>query len=175
MATSFFLETGVPVADTGTMISEAIYMKLRSFIINRSKDSATVAVVKLVVIPCPLSLPKPKLATPYHAILEPENQNSEGSQSDTFATAESVPLSVIDISVFDSAGIIAQLDKQSEGKILPIMTKAPLDLKFLDGFEELLAMLFISRERERNFKLIFIGVGGTLLGGIIMFLVLAFL
>ncbi|KAJ3872622.1 hypothetical protein F5051DRAFT_445016 [Lentinula edodes] len=170
MATSFVLETGIPVADTGATIS----VKLRSFIINRSKDSATVAVVKLVVIPCPPSLPKPKLATPYHAIFEPENQNSEGSQSDTFATAESVPLSVIDISVFDSAGIIAQLDKQLEGKILPIMTKAPFDLKFLDGFEELLAMLF-SRERERNFKLIFIGVGGTLLGGIIMFLVLAFL
>ncbi|KAJ3930462.1 MAG: hypothetical protein NXY57DRAFT_962664 [Lentinula lateritia] len=169
MTTSFFAETDVSLADSTGMTSSEAMIQPGPFIVARPKGSARMA--KLVVIACLPSLPKP--TTPYQSELE--DQKLKGIQSGTCATAESAPLTLIDMSVFDSAGIIAQLDKQSKGSILPILTKASLDLKSLDGFEELLTSLLISREPEWGFKVIFIGVGSALLGGIVMFLALAFL
>ncbi|KAJ3893362.1 hypothetical protein GG344DRAFT_63867 [Lentinula edodes] len=128
----------------------------------------------------PVTLAKP-IVPPFQHIppshtfaIASENQNSDAFMPGYLATP--TPKSSISMREFEFY-FLAQLDPHSKGKVLSVLTKAFLDLKTVDGSEEMFRKLLklVSHDRERKCVVVLVAAGSALLGALSMFLALAFL
>ncbi|KAJ4467612.1 hypothetical protein C8R41DRAFT_871365 [Lentinula lateritia] len=130
----------------------------------------------------PVTLAKPTVPCfqhipPSHTFaIASENQNLDAFMPGYLATPN--PKSSIGMREFEFY-FLAQLDPHSKGKVLSVLTKAFLDLKTVDGSEEMFRKLLklVSHDRERKYVvvLVLVAAGSALLGALSMFLALAFL
>ncbi|KAJ4464895.1 hypothetical protein C8J55DRAFT_493707 [Lentinula edodes] len=113
-------------------------------------------------------------STSHAFVLQFENQHLEAFMLGYLATPN--PKSSIGMREFEFH-FLAQLDPNSKEKVLSVLMKAFLDLKIIDGSEQMFGKLLklVNHNHGRKYVVVLVVAGSALLGALAMFLVLAFL